>query len=62
MEIQTRMFIQQTTQSSTHLIDEIKLRALELSSRMGCGVKLEVNALKNDCIENCKVKLTMDVE
>jgi hypothetical protein len=48
---------------STHLIENIKLNALELSKQMGKGFSLRVDVLSNDKTQSCNIfieKLRVD--
>lgn len=51
-----------STDVSTDVIKDIKENVLKLSSIYGKGIHLEINAINNGIRENCKIKLTLDVE
>jgi hypothetical protein len=42
---------------STHLIENIKLNALELSKQMGKGFTIRIDVLSNDTTQSCNVFL-----
>jgi len=50
-------------QSSTHLIDNIKRNALELSAQIGQGFTLKIDVINNKEKQNCNIfmeKLRID--
>jgi hypothetical protein len=40
---------------------KIKEGALELSRAYGKGVKIEINAIANEQVQNCSIKVTLNI-